>query len=215
MWISTKENTMMTNRRRLFSVLAGILAMLVTVACSKQDHKERRIPDGSKQDHKESRQPDEKGRDKNLPKMVFLKVEREGKTYGLDNLPNDLTDSAVGEMEITSSKWVHEWWRAFPDPNRYTRFLGEVFVKNKKTGKIYTWNLIETSSDNNCNIPETKRHYYKKFENAQYGRFGFNKKDGEDGIIKGESRHVSAWIKFYADWGVLHSLWQTDSCLAT
>lgn len=113
----------------------------------------------------------------------------------------DLTES----MELKVQGWRHYW---YCNAVNYceTDFFGTGFVINKNNGLIYTWNLIETTAFNDCNISPDNMSNYKKFTNAQYGDFGWGR--GREG----RSVHVSARLKFYADWGWISWVVNTEKC---
>jgi hypothetical protein len=103
--------------------------------------------------------------DRDAPQVSLLGATHHGKEFSRSiiderKVPKQLIAAELDSMELRIASYRHRWWSGPFGTDPRTEFTGSAFVINKNNGQIYTWNLIETSSDNNCNIPRTKIHYY-------------------------------------------------------
>lgn len=97
------------------------------------------------------------------------------------------------KYSLRITHWDHRWGENLNIG--YCHFNGTALIVDENTGIIPTWNLIETNSTDSCDIAEDNNEYYKPFQNADRGSFGWGQRDGE-------RKWVCARLKFYGNDGV-------------
>ena len=112
--------------------------------------------------------------------------------------------SLADNLEIRFSRFEHRW-SCDIFKNCKTWYSGEAFAIDKRNGNMQQWNLIETATMLGNPIPwDYKGDWYKYFQHASHGKFGFGSRLHRD-------RDISALAKFYADWGWIAWRWYTHA----
>ncbi|WP_416739226.1 hypothetical protein ACM1ZW_20770 [Pseudomonas sp. NFX71] len=130
-----------------------------------------------------------------------VEVSKNGILLALDDVE---AKSLVDNLVLRIDSWEHRWYTDVFNTST-TWFNGTVHVIDETNGVIQQWNLIESASTNECCIPLANTQYFKTFPNATHANFGWGKRDAR-------SMEVSAWIKFYANWGWVAWRVKTEGC---